>query len=191
VAGRNLLELTVAAWLDTLAAADPVPGAGSAAALTASTAAALVAMTARLSEGWEDAPGVVAQALALQERLAELAQSDADAYAESLEALAARAKGSDERRDLALGDALDRAARVPLAIAETAHDVALLAAKAAEHVRIEVQADAQAAASLAAAAASTAALLVEVNLTTSEHDERVRRARRAADGAAAAVQSAR
>ena len=78
-----------------------------------------------------------------------------------------------------------------LTIAETACDVALLAANAAEYVRLEVQPDARAAGSLAAAAASAAALLVEVNLTATADDERVRQARRAAEGAAAAVQSAR
>jgi methenyltetrahydrofolate cyclohydrolase len=191
MAGQRLLDLTVAEWLETLAAADPVPGAGSAAALTASGAAALVAMAARLSEEWPEAPGVVAQALALQNRLAELAQADADVYAESLKALAAKGEDSDERRDFALGRVLDRAAQAPLAIAETAHDVALLAARAAEGVRLEVQPDAKAAASLAAAAVSAAALLVEVNLTAGADDPRVRQARRAADAAAAAVQSAR
>ena len=169
MAGEKLHELTIAEWLAALAAGNPVPGAGSAAALTASAA----------------------QALALQQRLAELAQADAEIYAESLDALAARQKGQDERRDFALGTLLDRAARVPLAIAETACDVALLAANAAEYVRLEVQPDARAAGSLAAAAASAAALLVEVNLTATADDERVRQARRAAEGAAAAVQSAR
>jgi len=191
VAGRNLLELTIDEWLETLAAADPVPGAGSAAALAAASAAALVAMTARLSDEWSEAGGVVAQAVALQRRLAELAQANAEVYAESLRALAARNPEQDERRDFELGETLDRAARAPLAIAERAHDVALLAANAVEHVRLDVQPDARAATSLAAAAASAAALLVEVNLTSSEDDDRVRQARRAADGAAAAVQSAR
>ena len=191
MAGAKLHELTIAEWLAALAAGNPVPGAGSAAALTASAAAALVAMTARLSDEWPEAAGVAAQALALQQRLAELAQADAEIYAESLDALAAREKGQDERRDFALGTLLDRAARVPLAIAETACDVALLAANAAAYVRLEVQPDARAAGSLAAAAASAAALLVEVNLTATADDERVRQARRAAEGAAAAVQSAR
>jgi formiminotetrahydrofolate cyclodeaminase len=191
VAGENLLELLVSDWLDALAAADPVPGAGSAAGLTAGAAAALVAKTARLSEEWAEAGGVVAQALALQSRLAELAQADAEAYAESLAALAARTEDRDERRDLALGLILDRAAQVPLAIAETAHDVALLAAGASDHVRPELQPDVRAAGTLAAAAASAAALLVEVNLTAGADDERVRQARRAAEGATAAVQSAR
>ena len=191
MAARGYLELTVDEWLDALAAADPVPGGGSAAALTAATAAALVAMAARLSPDWPEAGGVTAQALRLRTRLGELAQRDAEVYAESLTALAAKSAEPDERRDFALGSALLRAAEIPLAIAETASDAALLAVSAAEHVQLELQPDAQAAASLAAAAAEAAARLVEVNLTTTAGDARVHRARRAADDAAAAVQSAR
>jgi formiminotetrahydrofolate cyclodeaminase len=191
VASRAFLDLTVDEWLDALAAADPVPGAGSAAALTAATAASLVAMTARLSPDWSDAAGVTAQAFKLRGRLAELAETDAEVYAESLAALADRAEGPNERRDFALGAALDRAAEVPLEIAETASDTALLAATAAEHVRLELQPDARAAGALAAAAAEAAARLVEVNLTATADDARVRRARRAADDAAATVQSPR
>jgi glutamate formiminotransferase/formiminotetrahydrofolate cyclodeaminase len=192
VTGRDFLQLSVSEWLDALAAADPAPGGGSAAAMTAATAAAIVAKTARLSaREWKEAKGVEAQALALRARLAELAGTDAEVYADSLAALADRAETADERRDFALGAALERAAHVPLLIAETACDVALLAAGAAEFVQLAVQADAQAAVSLAAAAAEAAAKLVEVNLATTATDERARRARRAADSAAAAVQSAR
>jgi len=186
-----LRGLSVSEWLEALAAEDPVPGGGSAAAMTAAAAASLVAMTARLSSGWPEASGVVAQALALRDRLSDLAQADAEVYAESLAALAAAGGGSDARRDFALGTTLGRAAQVPLVIAETASDVAMLAASAEEHVRLDVQPDIHAAAALAAAASGAAARLVEVNLTTTADDERVRRARRAAESAAAAVQSAR
>ena len=187
----GFLGLTVGEWLETLAAADPVPGGGSAAALTGATAAALVAMTARLSPDWEDAAGVTAQALKLRGRLAGLAQVDAEVYAESLAALAAKGKEPDERRDFTLGTKLDLAAEMPLQIAHACGDTALLAADAAEHVRPELQPDAHAAAALAAAAAEAAARLVEANLVMTAEDPRVRGARRAADEAAAAVQSAR
>lgn len=187
----SFLGLTVGEWLEALAAADPVPGAGSAAALTGATAAALVAMTARLSPDWEDAAGVAAQAMKLRGRLAGLAQVDAEVYAESLAALAAKGKEPDECRDFALGTKLDLAAEVPLQIAHAAGDTALLAADAAEYVRPELQPDAHSAAALAAAAAEAAARLVEANLVMTAEDPRVRGARRAADEAAAAVQSAR
>jgi formiminotetrahydrofolate cyclodeaminase len=189
VAGRDFLELTVRDWLEALSSADPVPGSGSAAAMGGAVAAAVVAMTARASEDWPEAPGIAAQALRLRDRLAELAQADAEAYGASLQALASTSSEPDERRDFALGTALREAAQVPLVIAETAADVALLAAEAAERATPELQPDARAATSLASASAAAAAHLVEINLATTPDDERVRRARAAAS-AAAEVQSA-
>jgi methenyltetrahydrofolate cyclohydrolase len=191
VAPKGFLGLTVGEWLEALAAADPVPGGGSAAAMTGATAAALVAMAAGLSPDWEEASGVAAQAIKLRGRLAGLAQVDAEVYAESLAALADRGEEPDERRDFALGTKLDLAAEVPLQIAHAAGDTALLAADAAEHVRPELQPDIHTAAALAAAASEAAARLVEANLVMTAEDPRVRGARRAADAAAAAVQSAR
>ena len=191
MAPSGFLGLTVGEWLEALAAADPVPGGGSAAALTGATAAALVAMTARLSPDWDEASGVAAQALNLRGRLAGLAQVDAEVYAESLLALAAKGTEPDDRRDFALGTKLGLAADVPLQIAQAAGDTAVLAAAAAEHVTPALKPDAQAAAELAAAAAEAAARLVEANLVSTAEDPRVRGARRAADEAAAAVQSAR
>ena len=191
MAPSGFLGLTVGEWLEALAAADPVPGGGSAAALTGATAAALVAMTARLSPDWNEASGVAAQAIKLRGRLAGLAQVDAEVYAESLAALADKRPEPDERRDFALGTKLDLAAEIPLQIAHAAADTALLAADATEHVVPALQPDTHAAAALAAAAAEVAARLVEVNLVMTAEDPRVRGARRAADEAAAAVQSAR
>jgi formiminotetrahydrofolate cyclodeaminase len=191
VAPSGFLGLTVSEWLEALAAADPVPGGGSAAAMTGATAAALVAMTARLSPDWDEASGVAAQAMKLRGRLAGLAQVDAEVYAESLEALAGKGKEPDKGRDFDLGTKLDLAAEVPLQIAHAAGDTALLAADAAENVPPELRPDAHAAAALAAAAAEAAARLVEANLVMTAEDPRVRGARRAADVAAAAVQSAR
>jgi methenyltetrahydrofolate cyclohydrolase len=184
---RGYLGLTVHDWLETLAAEDPVPGSGSAAAMTAATAAAVVAMTARLSPA---GGGIAAQALALRSRLVGRADVSADVYAASLEALASATGEGDERRDFALGTALEEAAQAPLMIAESAADVALLAATAATIVKPEVQADARAAAALAAGAASAAAHLVDVNLASAQGDARVRRAHAAAERAATAAREA-
>ena len=184
----QLLELTVRAWLDQLGDHAPAPGGGAAAGVAAAMGASLVALAARLSEGWREASGIAAQAVTLQQRLARLAQEDSDVYAETLRLLEHREEIPAERRDHELGRSLARAAEAPLAIAEAAADVTALAVEAADHATPQLRPDAEAGAALAAAAAQAAARLVEVNLSTTRDDERVVRARTAAD---AAVQMAR
>jgi len=180
-----LLDLTVQGWLEELGERGPAPGGGSAAAVTAAMAAALVAMAARLSaDSWSEAAGVSAQTAALRDRLAALAQADADDYAESLRVLENPETIPADRRDRALASALDRAAQTPLLIAETAGDVATLAYQARERVDLKVQADVDAAVALAASAAQAAARLVEVNLSATRDDPRVEQARAAAEAAA-------
>jgi methenyltetrahydrofolate cyclohydrolase len=180
-----LLDLTVQGWLEELGERGPAPGGGSAAAVTAAMAAALVAMAARLSaDSWPDAGGVSAQTAALRDRLAALAQADADDYAESLRVLENPEAIPADRRDRAIASALDRAAQTPLLIAETAGDVATLAYQARERVDLRVQADVDAAVALAASAAQAAARFVEVNLSATRDDPRVEQARAAAEAAA-------
>ena len=185
--GHDFLELTVVEWLEELGERRPVPGGGSAAAIAGAMGASLVAMTARLSQAsWPESTGIVAQAVRLRVRLSRLARTDAHVYAASLDALARTRGASSERGDYELGKALDRAAQVPLAIAEAACDVVLLAAEAATRGDPRLQADAQAAAALAAASAQAAARLVEVNLGATEGDPRVAKARAVVEGAEAA-----
>lgn len=184
----RFLDLTVQGWLEELGERGRAPAGGSAAAITGAMGAALVAMAARLStESWSEAGGVAAQAASLRIRLAELAQADADVYTEALRILDRAEKIPAERRDHELGLAFDRAAQTPLAIAETASDVALLASAAREQVDPAVQADVDGAIALAAAASQAAARLVEVNLSATREDPRVGQARAAADAAARAM----
>ena len=164
---------------EAVSSAEAVPGSGWVAGVSAGLAAALVAKAASRSEGWEEAEGARAQALELRDRLLALAGQDARAYERALTAL--------DERDAGLQHALVRAAEVPLLIAETAADVALLAAEAAEAADGAARADASAAAALASGAARAAVRLVEVNLVTLEDDERLGRARRAADAASDAA----
>ena len=88
----------------------------------------------------------------------------------------AEAETAEARRDL--GTLLERAAQIPLDIAESAVDVASLAAVVAERGDQALRADAVAAALLAQGAARAAATLVEVNLGTTS----VGRARDAGPG---------
>jgi formiminotetrahydrofolate cyclodeaminase len=167
---------------EAISSGEAVPGSGWVAAVSAALAAALVAKTAKRSEGWSESAGARAQAIELRDRLLALAEQDSLAYETALTSL--------ERRDSGLARSLAKAAEVPLVIAESAADAALLAAEAAERADGSARADAAAAACLAAGAAQAARRLVEVNLSTSADDERMARARRAAEGAAEAVQRA-
>ena len=176
---EDYLDLRIDDFLDRLTEGGRAPGGGSAAALAVAFAAGLVAMVARCSrESWDDAAGVAAQSLAIKERAAQLARTDADAWQVASAAL--RDAGSDgdaEARNLELERKLGRAAAVPLEIAELGADAAALAALVGEYCDGAFRADAAAAAALASGGASAAAHLVEVNLTVQEGDERLKRAR--------------
>jgi methenyltetrahydrofolate cyclohydrolase len=158
------------------------PGAGAMAAIAAASAAALVELAARATGGdeWPDA----AQARRLRERLVPLARKDAEAYETAIAML--RERGDD----FALGEALARAADIPLEIADHAENVAALAADAAGHATPDLRADAAAAAALALGAAWAAAKLVEVNLAMRSEDERLARAREIAAGATETARAA-
>jgi methenyltetrahydrofolate cyclohydrolase len=178
--------------LTALSARDSAPAGGSAAAIVAAVAAAVVAKAARRS-GDE---GAAAQASALADRLTRLAALDADVFAAALEALRhATERGQEaviasESRDFQLGRTLDQAAAVPLAIAEAAADVALLASEVARAEGSELREDAAAAALLAAGAARAAAHLVAINLASRpDIQAQARAAVAAATAAASGIES--
>jgi methenyltetrahydrofolate cyclohydrolase len=171
---RELTEL--------ISSTDVVPASGWVAGVSAALAAALVVKAAGRSEGWSGAKGARAQATDLRDRLLALASQDSEAYESALEAL--------DRPDSGLAQALATAANVPLALAEAAADVALLAAEAAECADGASRADAAAAAVLAAGAARACAKLVAVNLSTVPGDEQLDAARRAVETADDAARQA-
>jgi formiminotetrahydrofolate cyclodeaminase len=174
------------ALLAALSARDSAPAAGSAAAIVGAIAAAVVGKAARRSGD----QGAAAQASALSDRLARLSALDADVFAAALEALRQATErsegdaGGSDSRDFQLGVALDQAAAVPLAIAEAAADVALLAGTVGRAEGSELREDAAAAALLAAGAARAAAHLVSINLASRPD---IQAKARAAVAAAAAV----
>ena len=173
--GDNLLDAPLGEFLDTLAGEGPAPGAGSAAAIVVAMAAGLVTMVARASkEFWSEAGGAIGQAEAFRARVAPLAQADAEVYREALTALRGREALEERYRDQQLRAALERAAEIPLKIAEAGSDVACLAALLVEYGNPEVRADAAAASLLAEGGARAAAKLVEINLGATEDDPRVR-----------------
>lgn len=191
----DLLDSPLRNFLDTLAGKGPSPAGGSAAAIVVAMSAGLVAMVARASEGhWDQAGGVVGQAETFRARVAPLAQADADAYADAMTALRKRDELEERYRDQQLRAALDRAAEIPLQIAEAGCDLADLAALLVERGNPEVRADAAAAAVFAEAGTRAAAKLVAVNLGASPDDDRVRQAgaliERAAEAAHRALAAA-
>lgn len=172
-----LLARPLGRFLDDLADRAPTPGGGSAVAVATAMAAGLLAMAARASQGsWPDARGVTAQAEALRDRVAPLAELNAAAYVEVLDLLDEPEAGEQSRRDFRLGKALSRAAALPLQIAEAACDVAELGVLVTERGDPQRRADATAAVLLADAAVRAGAHLVRVNLAAQIQDDRVKRA---------------
>lgn len=166
-------DLTLAAFVDQLASAEPVPGGGSASAVAASLGAGLVAMVATLSEGrpkyaeyaaTHASAGGVGRALA--RRLLELADEDAAAYAVFGAALRMPKTSEAEQstRSGALRAAARTASTVPLACVEACLEVVLAAESLAGRSNLNASSDLAVACLLASAAAHGAAANVLVNL---------------------------
>jgi formiminotetrahydrofolate cyclodeaminase len=194
----GLLGRSVGDTLEDVSHRDTPAAGGTSAGLVGALGAALTSMAARSARStWIGAGGAIAQAEALRTRLCALTARDTEVYVQARALLlhAEREGGAAEtatyaetsaaeRRDYDLAGALDSAASVPLAIAETAADVAALAAWAAEEVDSSERADAIVGAILAEAAAGGAAQLVLVNLAVQPQDELAVRANAAALAAA-------
>jgi formiminotetrahydrofolate cyclodeaminase len=138
-------ELQLGEFLAALGERTPAPASGSATAVTAALAAALVELAARFAD---DKTSIV-RAKALWSRLAELADEDSAAYA------AFMAGRTDETRA--------RIIEVPEEIATCADEVATLAEHVRGQLRSSVAGDAEAGGELARAAARVARRLAEVN----------------------------
>jgi formiminotetrahydrofolate cyclodeaminase len=196
----GLLGLSLGEMLEDISEQHVPAAGGSSAALAGALAAALVSMVARSARGrWTDAGGAIAQAEALRARLTALVASDADAYGQARSLLLRAGQDRERRgtavspglpsrdrgqRDFELAEALTAAAAEPLAIAETAADVAALAAWCVEAGGADERADAIVAVVLAEAAACGAAELVLVNLAVRPEDALATRAQAAAHAAA-------
>jgi formiminotetrahydrofolate cyclodeaminase len=153
-------EHTIAGYLDALGARTPSPASGSGAAVAGAIAAAIAELAARFSDEREAAERLVG----LRTRLVGLADEDAEAYAAFM-----RTRSDEDR-----GRTID----VPVAIAETASEVASLARAIAEGGNPRVAGDAIAGNELASAVARVGARLVEINLGGAQ-DPRLDRVRAA------------
>ena len=133
-------------FLALVAEPTPAPGGGAVAAVTASLAAGLVAMTGPENAGDVDSLG---------RRAAALADEDAAAYSEVIQA---------RRTGASVTDAMTRATEVPLEIAATAAEIARHAAEVFLTGRPSVRGDVRTALLLAEGATCSAAYLVEINV---------------------------
>lgn len=166
-------EMTIANFLDALAAKQPTPGGGGAAALTGSQAAALLCMVANFTLGakkyadvHEEMRGYLAQAEALRLKLLALADEDVAAF-NGVSACYAMPKESDSEkaaRTEALQAALKEAARVPFVAAEAALEVMKLVSPVAAKGNPNVVSDAAVALYLAEAALRASIVNVNINL---------------------------
>jgi methenyltetrahydrofolate cyclohydrolase len=138
-------KLSIQELADALGERTPAPASGSAIAVAAALAAALVELTARFS----DDDGAIEEARSLRARLLELADEDADAYAAFM-----RTRDDETRR---------RIVEVPQELAEQAERVAELGERLEREGNPRLVGDAAAAALLSRAAARAAARLVEIN----------------------------
>lgn len=184
-----LLDCSVADLLDRLAAKQPAPGGGGAAAITAAMAAGLLGMAARFSTAQlVDSPGRAAHADRVRDQVAALAERDAEAYGAVLAAFALPREPDPEVRRRQIRRALQRAAQVPTEIAEVASGIATEAVELAQCGNPNLRGDAFTAATLAAAAARCAAELVRINVELGKlGGDLADRADRAAHVAATAV----
>jgi formiminotetrahydrofolate cyclodeaminase len=179
-ATSEYLDLPLREFLDLLASDAPAPGGGSVAAVAVALAAGLSGMAARLSAGQlADAGGLADRADAARQRVAPLAEADAESYGRVLEAY--REPDSEARRER-VSDALSGATDVPMAVAEVGNEVAGIAARLVEEGNPNLEGDAIAAVLLAEAGVRAAAVLAEINLSSANvEDDRLGRANELVD----------
>ncbi len=165
--------------LDALAAGTPAPGGGAAAAITGALGAALAGMCGRLAlpraaaDARAGVDAAIERADALRAQLADLADRDAAAFRQVLEAKRAT-DGTEEERRLRRVAAWREAVRVPAGVVRACREVALLARRMAREGLPGAQGDALMAALLAAAAAAGSQVNLRLNLEAAGRPEDLR-----------------
>lgn len=161
-------------FLDELADRVPDPAAGAAAAVTVASAAALVAMAARFTQG--ELGGWATRADRLRAEALKCADQDGEAYRRVLEARRLPRDSADRSEQVA--SALRAATEVPLQIAETAATVTEMATRLADEGNRNLVGDVETAALLAAGATHAVHRMVRANVSLGSLDhELLQRAR--------------
>ena len=165
-------DRTISSFLEALAAREPAPGGGAAAALHAAQGAALVAMVAVYSDRGDDqaavelAQRIARDAEALRLRATDLIQGDMDGFGAVASAYG-MPKDTDAdkaNRRQAIADASIAAAQPPAEVIAVAARIVELCQELLPIANRNVITDVAAAADAARAAAATARVNVEINL---------------------------
>jgi formiminotetrahydrofolate cyclodeaminase len=168
-----LKDLTITEFLQKTASADPLPGGGCTAALSAALAASLTEMVANLTIGRkefqaaEDEMIEIAKATAdLRKKLQNDIDNDAQAYQEVLAAFKLPKNTGDEKkqRSSAIQQAFKTAATVPLGVARDTLKIMDLAFRAITAGNQNAVSDGAVAVLAARTAALAAAYNVKINL---------------------------
>ena len=163
----DLHAQSVVDFLDTVAAATPLPAGGTVAALVGALAASLGIMGARLSRQ----RGVEHRLSEIGRRLRELMQEDGDAYQKFLRAT--KLAKTDRTRPAVLSSALHLATEVPLEIAEQATEAGALLHACSAGVKPRVRSDLTVGLVLAVAAADAGRHTVGENIKI-QHNQRLK-----------------
>ena len=189
LASDALIERSLRALLDDVAAATPAPGGGCAAAWSCALAAALVEMTARVTLQRPDhrprhqrMREIAGRASTLRDRATSLGERELHSYQPVLEVLAL--PQDDPDRAARLDGALSDATQTPFALARVGGEIAALALEAARTASPLLRGDAIAALALAEAGCQAAAQLVTINLAGRPSDHRLAEVADIADRAA-------
>ena len=177
-------DSSVTQFLDALAASSPTPGGGSASAIAAAMGAALLMMVAGLARtrtNTDEGKAALIEARTalgpLRDRLAQLADADADAF-DRVMAAYRLPKATDEEKALrkqAVQEALTVASTTPLEALRATSAVVSLARPVAAHGNRSAVSDVRVALELLEAAAAGAAANVEINIVSLD-DEAFRKA---------------
>jgi formiminotetrahydrofolate cyclodeaminase len=168
-----VLNFTVREFSSGLAAKQPTPGGGSAAALAGALGAGLVSMVCQYTVGRERyadvedaAQRVLARSEELRRELEDAVEADVAAYGSYSDAQSMPRETEEEQgeRNAALQSALRESTEVPLRVAERCAELLELAAEAAEIGNPFLISDAAVGAELAAAARASAELNVRLNV---------------------------
>jgi glutamate formiminotransferase len=179
------LRAGVEPFVEQLAAPTATPGGGSAAAAAAAMAAGLAAMVASMSRGKKaylqyesQLSAAIARLTPLREELKAAIDADAGSYNSVMKAYKAAKTEADEKSGAATIDAaLKEATRVPLGVAQKAHEISVLAASLGPVSNPNMASDLTTAVALARAAVTGALANVEINLASIKDSDFVAKTR--------------